>query len=159
MRASCILASAAALTIATLLKPFNRLPQPPRRGATTPAGTLPVEPLEGRRMLASVNLSGGVLSLSGNNGMRNTMTVMRSGTSNYVAKVGSLSKTVSASSVSEIRITDLKSGTFFAELVLTRGDGSVAEIDCRPSDAIALLVRRPATPFVVAENVLAEAAG
>ena len=63
--------------------------------------------------------------------------------------------------ISEIRITDLKppGPTFMAELVLTRGDGSVAEIDCRPSDAIALLVRRPATPFVVAENVLAEAAG
>lgn len=59
----------------------------------------------------------------------------------------------------EIRITDLRSGTFFAELVLLRADGSTVEIDCRPSDALALLVRRPATPLLVADEVLAEAAG
>ena len=61
--------------------------------------------------------------------------------------------------LTEIRITDLKSGTFFAELALSRPDGGQMEIDCRPSDAIALLVRRPATPFTVAEQVLAEASG
>ena len=59
----------------------------------------------------------------------------------------------------EVRLTDLKSGTFYAELVLKRVDGTILEIDCRPSDALALLVRRPGTPFVVAEAVLAEAAG
>ena len=61
--------------------------------------------------------------------------------------------------LTEIRITDLKGGTFFADLVLTRHDASVVEIDCRPSDAIALLVRRPDTAFLVAEDVLAEAGG
>jgi bifunctional DNase/RNase len=33
------------------------------------------------------------------------------------------------------------------------------EIDCRPSDAIALLVRRSDIPLLVADHVLAEAAG
>ena len=61
--------------------------------------------------------------------------------------------------LSEIRITDLRGGTFFAELAITRADGSHAEIDCRPSDALALLVRRPHIPLLVAEAVLAEAAG
>lgn len=61
--------------------------------------------------------------------------------------------------LSEIRITDLRGGTFYAELAITRPDGSHAEIDCRPSDALALLVRRPHIPLLVAEAVLAEAAG
>lgn len=57
----------------------------------------------------------------------------------------------------EVRITDLQEGTFFALLVLERGDGSRVEIDCRPSDALALLVRTPGLPLLVAEAVLAEA--
>lgn len=61
--------------------------------------------------------------------------------------------------LSEIRITDLRGGTFYAELAITRADGSHAEIDCRPSDALALLARRPHVPLLVAEAVLAEAAG
>ena len=59
----------------------------------------------------------------------------------------------------EIRITDLRAGTFYAELVLQRSDGTTVEIDCRPSDALAVLVRRPGTPLSVADEVLAEAAG
>ncbi len=59
--------------------------------------------------------------------------------------------------LTEIRITDLRSGTFYAEIAVTRHDGTQAEIDCRPSDALAILVRRPAVRFVVAEAVLAEA--
>lgn len=59
----------------------------------------------------------------------------------------------------EIRITDLRAGTFFAELVLQRQDGTAVEIDCRPSDALAILVRRPGTTLMIAEEVLAEAAG
>ncbi|MEO6437268.1 MAG: PKD domain-containing protein, partial [Tepidisphaeraceae bacterium] len=103
MRASCILASVAKRSIANLTNPFQTLQRCAGGRSSRPA--LPIEPLEQRRMLASVDLSGGILSLTGNNGMRNTMTVMRSGTSNYVAKVGSLTRTVSASSVSQIRIT------------------------------------------------------
>ncbi len=58
----------------------------------------------------------------------------------------------------EIRITDLRNGTFYAALVLRRADGSLAEVDCRPSDAIGLLVRRSGTPLSVARTVLDEAA-
>src|SRR5688500_18188215 len=62
-----------------------------------------IEPLEQRQMLASVTLSGGVLTLSGSNGQRNTISVTVSG-SNYIAKAASVSKTVTASSVSVIKI-------------------------------------------------------
>jgi bifunctional DNase/RNase len=61
--------------------------------------------------------------------------------------------------LNEIRITDVRDGTFYAELAITRIDGSRIEIDCRPSDALALLVRRPHVALLVAETVLAEACG
>jgi len=59
----------------------------------------------------------------------------------------------------EIRIVDLKEGTFFAELVVSGPEGKELVLDCRPSDAIALMVRMPGTPLLVAEDVLAEAGG
>jgi len=58
----------------------------------------------------------------------------------------------------EIRIVDLREKTFFAELVLVGPDEVRREIDCRPSDAIALLVRHPGVPLMVNDVVLAEAA-
>lgn len=58
----------------------------------------------------------------------------------------------------EVRIVDLREKTFFAEIVLEGPDEVRREIDCRPSDAIALLVRHPGVPLLVAEIVLAEAA-
>ncbi len=57
----------------------------------------------------------------------------------------------------EIRITNLKDGVFFAELALHGPDGTTTVIDCRPSDALAILVRRPGTPLMVADTVLDEA--
>ena len=54
-----------------------------------------------------------------------------------------------------IRIVALLEGTFYAELVLRDADGTEIEIDCRPSDAIALQVRLPHVPLVVAEEVFA----
>ena len=60
--------------------------------------------------------------------------------------------------LSEVRIVDLREKTFFAELVLLGPDEARREIDCRPSDAIALLVRHPGVPLLVNEVVLAEAA-
>ncbi len=60
--------------------------------------------------------------------------------------------------LSEIRIVDLREKTFFAELVLLGPDDVRREIDCRPSDAIALLVRHPGIPLLVSDVVLAEAA-
>ena len=59
--------------------------------------------------------------------------------------------------LSEVRIIDLREGTFYAELLLTGADGTLTSIDCRPSDAIALLVRVPGTPLLVSADVLAEA--
>ena len=58
----------------------------------------------------------------------------------------------------EVRIVDLREKTFFAEIVLEGPDQIRRDIDCRPSDAVALLVRHPGVPLLVAEVVLAEAA-
>ena len=56
-----------------------------------------------------------------------------------------------------VRIVDLREGTFYAELVLAKADGTELLVDCRPSDAIALMVRMPQVPLMIAEEVLAEA--
>jgi bifunctional DNase/RNase len=56
-----------------------------------------------------------------------------------------------------IRITDLRDGTFYAELDL-RANGEVHQISSRPSDAIALAVRQDApVPIFAEESVLDEA--
>ncbi|HYE04607.1 MAG TPA: bifunctional nuclease family protein [Planctomycetota bacterium] len=57
----------------------------------------------------------------------------------------------------EIRIVDMKDRTFFAEMVFVDEPGKEIIIDCRPSDAIAIMVRLPEVPLLVAEEVLAEA--
>lgn len=59
--------------------------------------------------------------------------------------------------VEEVRITDLKEGTFFAHILIKGPSGDIIDLDCRPSDAIALLVRLPTTPLMVEETVLSEA--
>ncbi len=55
-----------------------------------------------------------------------------------------------------IAITDLQEHTFFAELRLRKGDGTVVSVDSRPSDAIALGITEQ-IPIYVAEHVLEEA--
>lgn len=55
--------------------------------------------------------------------------------------------------LSSIAIVDVRGTTFFATLQLIRSDGSRVEVDCRPSDAIALAVRR-GVPIYVREQVL-----
>jgi bifunctional DNase/RNase len=57
--------------------------------------------------------------------------------------------------VSEIVITELRDGTFFAVINMQR-NGSAFEISSRPSDAIALAVRLN-TPIFASEEVLSEA--
>ena len=59
--------------------------------------------------------------------------------------------------LSAVRIVDLREQTFYAELAISAPDGREITVDCRPSDALALLVRQPGTPLQVAEAVLAEA--
>ncbi len=57
--------------------------------------------------------------------------------------------------VSEVRISDLKEGVFFAKLICNNGQKSV-EIDSRPSDAIAIGIRF-GVPIFTYEAVLSEA--
>jgi bifunctional DNase/RNase len=56
--------------------------------------------------------------------------------------------------VARVEVTQLKNGTFYANLVLQR-DGQEASVDARPSDAIALAVRNQA-PIYVHEDVIEE---
>ena len=56
--------------------------------------------------------------------------------------------------VDRVYINDLRNGTFFARLILHR-NGEELDIDCRPSDAIALGVASD-IPIYVAEHVLEE---
>ena len=57
--------------------------------------------------------------------------------------------------ITEIIISDLKEGIFFAKIVCTDGEREI-EIDARPSDAIAIGIRFE-VPFYTYETVLSEA--
>lgn len=57
----------------------------------------------------------------------------------------------------DIYISDLRDHTYFAKLRI-RKEGEMIEIDCRPSDAIAIAVTAR-VPIFVAEEVLNEAMG
>lgn len=58
--------------------------------------------------------------------------------------------------VQDILINELQDHTYFAKLRI-RKEGELTEIDCRPSDAIAVAVTAK-VPIWVAEDVLAETA-
>jgi bifunctional DNase/RNase len=57
--------------------------------------------------------------------------------------------------VQDIVISDLQEHTYFAKLRI-RKDGELVEVDCRPSDAIALAITAK-VPIYVSEEVLGEA--
>src|SRR5690348_12304743 len=57
----------------------------------------------------------------------------------------------------DIYISELRDHTYYAKLRV-RKDGELIEVDCRPSDAIALAVTAK-VPIYVAEDVLGEACG
>ncbi len=57
--------------------------------------------------------------------------------------------------VTEIHVTDVRDGTFYAVIYLAAGNEIVA-VDARPSDALALALRTRAAVYV-AEHVLADA--
>jgi bifunctional DNase/RNase len=57
----------------------------------------------------------------------------------------------------DIHISDLRDHTYFAKLRI-RHDGEVVEVDCRPSDAVALAVTAN-VPIYVSEEVLEEVCG
>ncbi len=58
--------------------------------------------------------------------------------------------------LSEVRITDVKDGVFYAALVLAGAAGQDTEVSARPSDSIALALRT-GSRIVCAEEVLDEA--
>jgi bifunctional DNase/RNase len=60
-------------------------------------------------------------------------------------------------SMEKVDVTDLKDGTFFAVIHLKRADGTSAQVDARPSDAIAMATALK-RPIYVAEQVLRDAA-
>ena len=57
--------------------------------------------------------------------------------------------------VQDIVISDLKDHTYFAKLRI-KHEGELVEVDCRPSDAIAVAVTAK-VPIYVSEDVLGEA--
>lgn len=59
--------------------------------------------------------------------------------------------------VERVLVTELKEGTFFAELTLSHPGGDTVTVSSRPSDAIALAARL-GTPIFADEAVLEEAA-
>ncbi len=59
--------------------------------------------------------------------------------------------------VERVEVTELRAGTFYALVRLIRPDGSIAEVDARPSDAVAVATALQ-VPIFVAEDVLEEAA-
>jgi bifunctional DNase/RNase len=59
--------------------------------------------------------------------------------------------------IQDIFISDLREHTYYAKLRV-RHEGELIEIDCRPSDAIALAVTAK-VPIYVAEDVLNEVCG
>jgi uncharacterized protein len=59
-------------------------------------------------------------------------------------------------SVDRVVVTDLRDGTFFADLVMTRGDDGEVHVSSRPSDAIALAART-SSPVFASPDVLDEA--
>ena len=65
----------------------------------------PMEPLEQRQLLAGITLNGGILSLSGPDGQRNTLTVVKNSSGNYVATSNAITNTYAASAVTQIKIT------------------------------------------------------
>ena len=59
-------------------------------------------------------------------------------------------------SIKHILVNDLQNDTFYAKVIL-QIDGNSTEVDCRPSDAIALAVRAEAPIYV--EDIVLEKAG
>jgi bifunctional DNase/RNase len=58
--------------------------------------------------------------------------------------------------VARVEITELHEGTYYAAVHLQTGDGSIAVLDSRPSDALALALRQGA-PIYASPEVLQEA--
>lgn len=60
--------------------------------------------------------------------------------------------------IESVTVTDLADSTFFATLDLRKGDGEAINVDCRPSDAVALGVAA-GVPIYVEDHVIEGAGG
>ena len=109
---------------------------PPAYGATTPA---PVH-LDGRAAL----LAAGPGVVGGEDA------ALRLGTTGAALQIVRLEAV--GQELTEVRITDLREGVFYAELVFASG----VEVSARPSDAIALALRT-GTPIYGSDGVLDDA--
>ncbi len=58
-------------------------------------------------------------------------------------------------SVTMVTVTEIRDGAFIASMVLKHGEREI-EMDCRPSDALAIALRK-GSPLYVSEKVMAEA--
>lgn len=58
--------------------------------------------------------------------------------------------------VTQVQITELRDGTFYARLFIRQASGEIRDVDARPSDAIGIALRYQA-PIYVHEAVMAEA--
>ncbi len=58
--------------------------------------------------------------------------------------------------VTRVVVTELQSSTYYAEIVLSGGDGTDVRVSARPSDAVAVAVRSGAPLYVADELIEAE---
>jgi len=93
------------------------------RGKTASPAALGVplfEPLEDRRLLSSISLSNGVLTLTGDANSSNNLVVQPSGSSNYYVYANNVNKTVSRSSVKSVKfVGGSRNDTIFLASSLT----------------------------------------
>ena len=70
--------------------------------------------------------------------------------------IASLIETLGAV-LTSVRITEIREGIFYAELLLSTSEGELPALSCRPSDAIAIALRSKTT--ILASLTLLESAG
>lgn len=63
----------------------------------------------------------------------------------------------SGATLDRVEVTELKEHTYYARLHLVRADGSLVDVDARPSDALAIAVALQ-KPILVAEAVITASA-
>src|SRR5690242_10182149 len=97
LRATCIREYAVSPVVQSLARHIRRATRSIidflHSDSTSASRPLPMEPLEQRQLLTGVSLSNGVLTVSGPDGQRNTLTVTKNSAGQYVAKSNSISHT------------------------------------------------------------------
>src|SRR5678815_2284271 len=86
--------------------PGVRTPEAGSTESASPSCPVPVfETLEDRRLLSSISLSNGVLTLTGDSGSSNELVVQRSGSTNLYAYANNVNKKIALSSVKSVKFT------------------------------------------------------